>query len=243
MKPLKKITFKYNSLVQAVKAKDKEEIHRMIESAALQDIDAAVQACGIIGGAFALPILMPKASHTVLQRCLGVAAANNRLRTVEMLLEFFSEQEVDSSSDAASTTTTKIKMIDMQETVLAIDRALSRAAAHNRSTASKLLAGYASSDAIVNSLCTAAHHKNPKVVKRLLPWGESKALDQLIGTTSSSGDADVMLLLIPYLSTDCGQTVIDQGIEAASAKGHTAIVGILWRFASSPASAQKEWSQ
>ena len=95
-----------------------------------------------------------------------VAAANNRLRTVEMLIEF-SEQEVEPNDGKAST---KIKMINMPETVLAIDRALSRAAAYNRSTASKLLAGYASSDAIVNSLCTAAHHKNPKVVKRLLPW-------------------------------------------------------------------------
>ena len=230
-----KISFKYNSLVQAVQAKDKDEIGRMVVSAPLQDIDAAVQACGIIGGAFALPVLMPKASHAVLHRCLGTAASNNRLRTVETLLEFFAGNEVVSNGDGAETAGNRIRMIDMPDTLQAIDRALSRAAAHNRSTASKLLAGYASSEAIVNSLCTAAHHKNAKVVKRLLPWGESKALDQLIGTTSSSGDADVMLLLIPYLSTDCGQSVIDQGVESASAKGHIAIVGILWRFASKSA--------
>ena len=97
------------------------------------------------------------------------------------------------------------------------------AASKGRVRASTLLVQYSSNNAIVRALCSAAHHKKASVVQQLLPWAESKSLDQLVTTASTKGDADIMLLLIPYLSTQ--QTrIVDHAIESAAAHGHLSTV-------------------
>ena len=235
------ISFKFNTLAQAVQAKDYTEIDSMVPIASIQDVDAAIQVCSVVGGAQALPLLLPMCSLPVLFRSVGTAASNNRLRTLKGFLEYIVDAKREQSSAPNNNTAISqpekscTAVIDMPEAQTAIDRALARAAANGRSTACSLLAGYACSKAIVEALCVGAHHKHAKVVKRLLPWGESKSLDLLIGSASSSGDADIMILLLPYISTNCDVSIIDQCIESACAKGHIAIVGILWRFASNVA--------
>ena len=182
-------------------------------------------------------------------------AANNRLRSLHLILKHMREHEIlvddmDGRSnnnnaaarfdtagiiDGSNVKSNKQVIIQLPQTLLAIDRALARAAGKGRVRASTLLAQYASNDAIVQALCSAAHHKKANVVKQLLPSAESASLDQLVTTASTKGDADVMLLLIPYLTTQCEISIVDHSIESASAHGHLATVAILWKFASKDA--------
>ena len=232
---------KYNSLIQAFHAKDIDEMKEMIKISSRVEISATLQAASVSGGAIALPILLPYATNSIILRCIGTMAANNRLRSLHTILKYIRENEVliDDDGHVYDTTTNnnninknKQLIIKLPKTLISIDRALARAAGKGRVRASTLLAQYASNNAIVQALCSAAHHKKANVVKQVLPWAESTSLDQLVTTASTKGDADVMLLLIPYLSTQCEIKIVDHAIESAVAHGHLPTVAILWKFAS-----------
>ena len=222
--------------MQAFHAKDVDGMKEIIVNSSRAEVSATLQATSVSGGAFALPVLLPFATDSVLLRCIGTMAANNRLRSLHSVFKYIRENEVlldgvDVVGSGANPT--KSLIIKLPKTLVAIDRALAVAASKGRVRASTLLVQYASNNAIVRALCSAAHHKKASVVQQLLPWAESKSLDQLLTTASTKGDADIMLLLIPYLSTQCETRIVDHAIESAAAHGHLSTVAILWKFASS----------
>ena len=226
---------KYSSLMQAFHAKDVDGMKEIIVNSSRAEISATLQATSVSGGAFALPVLLPFATDSVLLRCIGTMAANNRLRSLHLVFKYIRENEVllDGADVVGSgANPTKALIIKLPKTLVAIDRALAVAASKGRVRASTLLVQYSSNNAIVRALFSAAHHKKASVVQQLLPWAESKSLDQLVTTASTKGDADIMLLLIPYLSTQCETRIVDHAIESAAAHGHLSTVAILWKFAS-----------
>merc|ERR1712139_447318 len=123
----------------------------MIKISSKVEISATLQAASVSGGAIALPILLPYATNSIILRCIGTMAANNRLRSLHTVLKYIRENEVliDDDGHVYDTTTNnnninknKQLIIKLPKTLIAIDRALARAAGKGRVRASTLLAQY-----------------------------------------------------------------------------------------------------
>ena len=103
----------------------------MIKISSRVEISATLQAASVSGGAIALPILLPYATNSIILRCIGTMAANNRLRSLHTVLKYIRENEVliDDDGHVYDTTTNnnninknKQLIIKLPKTLIAILR-------------------------------------------------------------------------------------------------------------------------